>query len=136
MTEIYEGLRALGGKLNHLNCLTSESRPAVGTAEPGMLHHNEVWVGVSYVASANLIHYGILADDGALALEGIYTAWSTYERTWRDYDSNRWFNTPEAWSIYNANERRTESAYQCARGIWEVMKEAQKINELKSLNKY
>ena len=87
MTEIYEGLRALGGKLNHLNCLTSESRPAVGTAEPGMLHHNEVWVGVSYVASANLIHYGILADDGALALEGIYTAWSTYERTWRDYDS-------------------------------------------------
>lgn len=115
------------GDMGMANCLTPDSKPAVGSAEPGMPHHNEVWVGVSYVAAANLIHYGQAANDGALIAQGLHTAWSTYERTWRDADGNRWFNTPEAWTIDNPNARRTGGPYQRARGIWETLMEANQL---------
>jgi non-lysosomal glucosylceramidase len=115
------------GDMGMANCLTPDSKPAVGSAEPSMPHHNEVWVGVSYVAAANLIHYGQAANDGALIAQGLHTAWSTYERTWRDADGDRWFNTPEAWTIDNPNARRTAGPYQRARGIWEVLMEANQL---------
>lgn len=116
------------GDMGMANCLTPDSKPAVGSAEPGMPHHNEVWVGVSYLAAANLIHYGQAANDGALISQGLHTAFSTYERTWRDAAGNRWFNTPEAWAIDNPDARRTDGPYQRARGIWEVLMEANKLD--------
>ena len=117
------------GDMGMANCLTPDSKPAVGSAEPGMPHHNEVWVGVSYLAAANLLHYGQAINDGALIAQGMHTAWSTYERTWRDAEGDRWFNTPEAWAVDNPNARRTGGPYQRARGIWEVLMEANKMDK-------
>jgi non-lysosomal glucosylceramidase len=115
------------GDMGMANCLTPDSKPAVDCTGPAQVHYNEVWVGVSVVAAANLIHQGRVMNDGALISEGLYTAWSTYERIWRDADSDRWFWTPEAWTIDNPSARRTSGPYQRARGIWETLMEANQI---------
>jgi uncharacterized protein (DUF608 family) len=115
------------GDMGMANCLTHDSKPAVDCTGPAQVHYKEVWVGVSFVAAANLIHQGRVMNDGALVSEGLYTAWSTYARIWLDADSDRWFWTPEAWSIDNPSDRRTSGPYQRSRGIWETLMEANQI---------
>ena len=115
------------GDMGMANCLTFDSKPAIDTTAPAQVHYNEVWVGVSYVAAANLIHQGRVMNDGALVSEGLYTARSTYERIWRDADSDRWFWTPEAWTINDPSKRRTAGPYERSRGIWETLMEANQV---------
>lgn len=115
------------GDMGMANCLTFDSKPAVDTTPPAQVHYNEVWVGVSFVAAANLIHQGRVMNDSALISEGLYTAWSTYERIWGDADSDRWFWTPEAWAINDPSKRRTAGPYERSRGIWETLMEANQI---------
>jgi non-lysosomal glucosylceramidase len=118
------------GDMGMANCLTPDSKPAITCTVPEQAHCYEVWVGVSFVAAANLIHQGRMAnDDGALISQGLYTAWSIYERIWRDTDSDRWFWTPEAWRIDDPSKRRTAGPYQRTRGIWETLMEANQVKD-------
>jgi hypothetical protein len=62
------------GDMGMANCLTFDSKPATNTTPPAQVHYNEVWVGVSYVAAANLIHEGRVTGDSIMISEGLYTA--------------------------------------------------------------
>jgi non-lysosomal glucosylceramidase len=108
------------GNVGIANAVHPDSLPGVGDSE--YLHQFEVWTGVSYCAAANMHHFGIEMNDGALQAEALLAAWGVYYQTWRNEETGYWFSTPEAWRIYDPKSYRA-LMYQRARGFWEFAME-------------
>ena len=108
-------VRPAGGAAN---VLRPDGSPGVGDSE--FNHEHEVWLGVSYVLAATMLHWARRAGDEGLSAAALALGEGVWRRTWADETTGYWFSAPEAWDIDDPTRPRA-LMYQRARGIWELL---------------
>ncbi|MGP4114720.1 GH116 family glycosyl-hydrolase [Streptomyces sp. 4N509B] len=83
-------------------------------------HEREVWLGVSYVLAATMVHWGRRAADPALEQAGLRLGRDVWHRVWQDDTTGYWFGAPEAWEVEDPTRCRVPM-YQRARAVWELL---------------
>lgn len=97
-----------------------------GTESAGLSeyrHEREVWLGVSYVLAATMVHWGRRVRDRELEGYGLRLGHDLWRTTWAEDTTGYWFGAPEAWDTDDPTHCRVPM-YQRVRAIWELLNAA------------